>query len=54
MPRAMEAFDKMYWEEDVVMRFTGNILAFAPALIATEGQMDEVVTKLAKVLKTVK
>lgn len=54
MSRAMEIFDKMYWEKDVVMRFTGNVLALSPSLIVTESQIGEIVEKLKAVLKTVR
>jgi len=52
--RAMEAFEKMYWEQDVVMRFTGNVLAFAPSLTVTESQIAEMAEKLKRVLESVK
>jgi beta-alanine--pyruvate transaminase len=54
MSRAMEAFDKMFFEHNVVMRFTGNVLAFSPPLIISESQIDEIVTKLGKTLETIK
>jgi beta-alanine--pyruvate transaminase len=54
MSRAMETFDKMFFEQDVVMRFTLNTLAFSPPLIISEGQIDQLVTKLRKTLETVK
>lgn len=52
--RAMETFDRMYWEQDVVCRFTGNTLAFSPPLILNEEHIDQIVTKLRKALETVK
>lgn len=48
--RAMEAFDKMFFEEDLVMRFTGNVIAASPPLIVSEEQIGQIVTKLKKVL----
>ena len=53
MSRAMETFDKMFFEQDVTMRYTGNVLALAPSLIVNESQIDEIVTKLRKTLETV-
>lgn len=53
MSRAMETFDKMFFEQDVVMRVTGNVLAMSPPLIVTESQIDEIVGKLKKTLATV-
>jgi beta-alanine--pyruvate transaminase len=54
MSRAMEAFDKMFFEQDVVMRFTGNTLAMSPPLIVNESHIDALVTKIRKTLETVK
>jgi beta-alanine--pyruvate transaminase len=54
MSRAMEAFDRMFFEQDVVMRFTANTLAMSPPLIVNESQIDEVVTKIRKVLGALK
>lgn len=54
MSRAWETFDKMFFERDVVMRFTGNVLALSPPLIISEDQIGEIVTKLRKTLETVK
>ena len=44
----------MFFEHDVVMRFTGNTLALSPPLIVEEGQIDEIVTNIRKTLETVK
>jgi beta-alanine--pyruvate transaminase len=52
--RAWEAFDKMFFEHDVVMRFTGNTLAMSPPLIITEDQIADLVGRLRKTLETVK
>ncbi|MFH1158255.1 MAG: aspartate aminotransferase family protein [Pseudomonadota bacterium] len=54
MSRAWETFDKMFFERDIVMRFTGNTLAMSPPLIVNESQIDEIVTKIRKTLETVK
>jgi len=54
MSRAMETFDKMFFEQNVVLRFTGNVIAMSPPLIINESQIDEIVTKLRKTLETVK
>ncbi len=54
MSRAMETFDKMFFEQDVVMRFTGNTLAMSPPLIVNESHIDALVTKIRKTLETVK
>lgn len=54
MSRAMETFDKLFWEQNVAMRFTGNVMAMSPPLIVNESHIDEIVTKMRKVLETVK
>lgn len=54
MGRAQEAFHKMFFDENVVIRYTGNVLTFSPSLIVTESQISETVEKLSRVLKTVK
>lgn len=54
MSRAMEAFDKLFFEHGIAMRFTGNVLAMSPPLIINESQIDEIVTKFRKMLETVK
>ncbi len=53
MGRAMEAFDKMYWEHDTVMRFTGNVLAMSPPLIVEDKHIDLLVSRLRKTLETI-
>lgn len=52
--RAMETFDRMFFEQDVVMRYTYNTLALSPSLIVNESQIDEIVTKLRRALEAVK
>jgi beta-alanine--pyruvate transaminase len=54
MSRTMEVFDRMYFDQNVVMRFTGNVLAMSPPLIINEGQIDEIVSRLRKALESVK
>lgn len=54
MSRAMETFDKLFFEQNVVMRFTANTMAMSPPLIISENQIDEIVTRLRKTLETVK
>jgi beta-alanine--pyruvate transaminase len=50
--RAFETYLKC-WEKGVMIRQTGDILAFAPALIIEESQIDEIVETTRAVLKTV-
>jgi len=51
MGRAMEVFDRLFWEQDTVMRFTGNVLAMSPPLIVNEGQIDQIVARIRKALE---
>ncbi|MBL8712327.1 MAG: aspartate aminotransferase family protein [Alphaproteobacteria bacterium] len=54
MSRAWEIFDKMYWEHDVVCRFTGNVIAMSPPLIVKESHIEQIVTKLRKAIEGTK
>jgi len=54
MSRAMETFDKLFWEHDVVIRFTANTMAMSPPLIINESQIGEIIGKIRKTLETVK
>ncbi len=54
MSRALEVVDRMFFEQDVVMRCTANTLAMSPPLIVNADQIDEIVTKLRKTLESVK
>lgn len=50
--RAYEAFVKCY-QEGVLIRVTGDIIAISPPLIVNEAQISEIFTTIAKVLDTV-
>lgn len=54
MSRAMEAWDKLFFEHGVMLRFTGNVLAMAPPLIINENQITDVMAKIRKALESVK
>lgn len=49
--RAFSAFLKAF-EQGLLIRTTGDIIALSPPLIISESQIDEIVTKLAGILKT--
>ncbi|WP_244483894.1 aspartate aminotransferase family protein [Devosia sp. Leaf64] len=49
--RAFSAFLKAF-EQGLLIRTTGDIIALSPPLIVSESQIDEIVTKLAGILKT--
>jgi beta-alanine--pyruvate transaminase len=50
--RAFEAFVKAY-EDGLLIRVTGDIIALSPPLIVEKTHIDEMFDKLGKVLKTV-
>ncbi|KKB77903.1 omega amino acid--pyruvate aminotransferase [Devosia soli] len=49
--RAFSAFLKAF-EQGLLIRTTGDIIALSPPLIISESQIDEIVTKLGGILKT--
>jgi beta-alanine--pyruvate transaminase len=51
--RGYEAMERAFHDEDLVIRITGDTLAIAPPLIATEAQIDEIFKKTARVIKAV-
>lgn len=54
MTRTMEVFDRLFFEHDMVCRFTGNVLAFSPPLIVTEDHIGQIVDRVLKALGSVK
>ena len=51
--RAFDAMDKGFRDHDVMIRITGDTLALSPPLMITENQIDELVDKVAKVIRAV-
>lgn len=49
--RAFDVFLKCFWEENVLIRTTGDIIALSPPLIINESQIDQLFAAVAKVLK---
>ena len=49
--RAFDAFLKCFWDEGVLIRTTGDIIALSPPLIINESQIDQLFGAIAKVLK---
>jgi adenosylmethionine-8-amino-7-oxononanoate aminotransferase len=41
---------KAFFDEDVMIRYTGDIIAMSPPLIVSKAQIDELVGKLGRVL----
>ena len=51
--RGFDAHCKAFFEEDLLVRFTGDILAMSPPLIVSTSQIDEIVERLRRVLERV-
>ena len=48
---AFEAHVKAFFEEDLMVRFTGDIIAMSPPLIVQKTQIDQMIERLARVLR---
>jgi len=51
--RAFEIFTRCFYDENVLIRVTGDIIALSPPLIVEKEQIDEIVGAVAKMLKQV-
>ncbi len=51
--RAFSIMDRAFHEENLMVRITGETIALTPPLIITEAQIDEIVDKLGRLLRTV-
>ncbi len=49
--RAFDAFLRCFWEEDVLIRTTGDIIALSPPLVIEKPQIERLVGAIAGVLK---
>jgi beta-alanine--pyruvate transaminase len=49
--RAFDAFLRCFWEEDVLIRTTGDIIALSPPLIIEKPQIEQLIGAIAGVLK---
>ncbi len=49
--RAYDVFVDCFFNQNLLVRTTGDILALSPPLIISEGQIDELVTKLRRALE---
>jgi beta-alanine--pyruvate transaminase len=52
--RAFEVFLKCFWDKNILIRTTGDIIALSPPLIIDEAQVDELFNSIADVLKAQK
>jgi beta-alanine--pyruvate transaminase len=51
--RATEVFTRCFYDENVLIRVTGDIIALSPPLIVEKNQIDEIVGAVEKMLKRV-
>jgi beta-alanine--pyruvate transaminase len=51
--RAFAAMDKGFNDHNLMIRITGETLAVTPPLIITDNEIDELVSKLAAIIKAV-
>ncbi len=49
--RGYDVFENCYWEGDVMVRCTGDIIAMSPPLITEKTHIDQLVETLGKVIK---
>ncbi len=49
--RAMDAMLSCFWDEDLLIRVTGDTIALSPPLIVSEAQVAEMIDKLRRVLR---
>ena len=49
--RAFDIFLKCFWEKNILIRTTGDIIALSPPLVINKTQIDELFGKLAEALK---
>jgi beta-alanine--pyruvate transaminase len=50
--RAFDVFQKCFWEKNVMIRITGDILALSPPLIIEKSQIDQLFGSIADILKS--
>jgi beta-alanine--pyruvate transaminase len=51
--RAYEVFNKCFWQKNILVRTTGDIIALSPPLIINEEQIDMLFNAIAEVLITI-
>ncbi len=51
--RALDAMTACFWDEDLLVRTTSDIIALSPPLIVSESQISEIVEKLRRVLRSI-
>ena len=49
--RAYDVFERCFWQKNILLRTTGDILALSPPLVISEGQIEELCAKIGEALK---
>jgi len=52
--RGARAFDASFFDEDLVLRVVGDTLVLAPALIATEGDIEAIASRVGRLLRALR
>jgi beta-alanine--pyruvate transaminase len=52
--RAYEVFERCFWEKNLLIRTTGDIIAISPPLIINHEQIDTLFSTLAEVIQSIK
>ena len=51
--RAMDAMNACFWNENLLVRITGEIIALSPPLIVSESQVGEIIDRVRRVLRSI-
>ena len=51
--RAMDAMNACFWDENLLVRITGEIIALSPPLIVSESQVGDIVDRVRRVLRSI-
>ena len=51
--RAMDAMNSCFWDQDLLVRITGEIIALSPPLIVSESQVGEIIERVRRALRSI-
>ncbi len=49
--RGYDVFERCFWEHDLMVRVTGDIIAMSPPLIIDKPHIDQIVERLAQAIR---
>ena len=49
--RAYDVFERCFWQKNILLRTTGDILALSPPVVISEGQIEELFAQIGEALK---